>query len=145
MSTLCAIDERGALLEEATRSLGAISSSWHQREGTELTLIAAYGLPASLIPEIEKIPCGKGMAGQAWCRRVPISTCDLQNDRHAPVEAGARQLPLRDAFAIPLFQTDGAIAAVIGFAFQDADASQERRLNTCIKAAERLLILSTLS
>ena len=126
--------DRQRQLQRETKALGARSSSWHQQKGAELHLVAAVGLPAQLIAAVEKLPKGKGMAGQAWVRGVPVSTCDLQRDAENPAAETAKQLPLRAAVAIPIFDDHGTISAVIGFAFDD----KEDNLSRCIEAAEAL-------
>ena len=126
--------DRQRELQRATEALCARSSSWHRREGTELRLVAAVGLPAPLVAAVERLPKGKGMAGQAWARGIPVSTCDLQRDPTTPAAEVAKRLPLRAAVAIPIFDEDGALAAVIGFAFDE----EENKLSRCIEVAEAL-------
>ena len=106
-------------LSNALMNLSCASGSVHLRKDNQLVLAAQIGLPSSVIPLIETIPLGKGMAGQAWLRREPVSTCNLQNDETAPIGPGARLVKAQSAVAVPVFALDDTVDAVIGFAFED--------------------------
>ena len=51
-----------------------------QPDSGVLTLQAQRGLPAVLLPRVQEIPIGKGMAGLAAERREPVQVCNLQTD-----------------------------------------------------------------
>ena len=47
------------------------------------------------------------MAGLAWLRGEPVSTCDLATDATGDVRPGARAVAAQAAVAVPVFEGDG--------------------------------------
>lgn len=124
-------------LTAALATAGAFAGSVHRRRDGRLLLCAAVGLPPAVRAATAAIPEGKGMAGLAWQRAVPVQTCDLQTDRTGDVQPGARAVAARAAIAVPVFGSDGAVRAVVGFAFAaegDIDAAQVARLTAVASA-----------
>ena len=87
-------------LKEALSKLGATSGTIHRCDGELLTLVDAVGIPAEVIALIEVIPRGKGMAGEAWLRAKPVTTCNLADDPSTTIQPGARQVSAQAAVAI---------------------------------------------
>ena len=98
---------------------GAVAGSVHRRRRDHLSLEVAIRLPPPVVAAIETIPKGKGMAGLAWSRRAPVSTCNLGTDESGDVQPGAREIEAGAAVALPVFDDDGDVRAVVGFAFAD--------------------------
>jgi hypothetical protein len=69
---------------------------------------------------IETIPKGKGMAGLAWSRGAPVSTCNLAEDETPDIQPGAKAVEAGAAVAVPVFDEAGRVRAVVGFAFAQA-------------------------
>jgi hypothetical protein len=69
---------------------GAVSGTVHLL-GTDsnLALVASHNIPAQVLALIQAIPRGKGMAGLAWERDQPVSTCNLRTDTSGDVRPGA--------------------------------------------------------
>jgi L-methionine (R)-S-oxide reductase len=105
-------------LEEILVAVGAFAGTVHRPTGDTLAQTAAVRIPAAVAAVTARIPRGKGMAGLAWLRGEPVTTCDLQTDASGDVRPGARAVEAHAAAAIPLFGADGALRAVVGFAFQ---------------------------
>ncbi len=122
-------------LAEACAALGAMGGTVHRREGDRLVLTAAHRMPPSVVARTATIPRGKGMAGLAWQRGEPVSTCDLQSDPTDDVRPGARAVAAGRAVALPVFWRGAAgedEVAVVGFAFRDTgefDAASLARLS----------------
>ncbi len=131
-------------LRTAVETLGATAGSLHLRRGDVLELVGEIGLPPEVIPLILTIPKGKGMAGHAWVTLEPTTTCNLETDREAPIEPGARLIAARSAAAIPVCEPPGTILGVVGFAFADERGFDEDRLAQC-KAQARQVLFYTLS
>ncbi len=104
-------------LEEALSQVGAVAGTVHLRSGEQLELAAAVGIPPPVVGLVMVIPKGKGMAGLAWVRGQPVSTCNLRSDPTADIQPGARAVSAKAASAIPVFAPDGSLRAVTGFAF----------------------------
>jgi L-methionine (R)-S-oxide reductase len=101
---------------------GAAAGTVHVLESERLCLRAAHNIPEKVQQITAEIPKGKGMAGLAWERRIPVSTCNLQTDQTGDVRPGAKAVGAQAAVAIPLFidDTDQApLWGVVGIAFMD--------------------------
>lgn len=112
----------GADLERliaACADAGAIAGTVHRRRGDALHLTAAHRIPPAVVERTRRIPRGKGMAGLAWSRSAPVTTCDLTHDPTDDVRPGARAVRAGRAAALPVF-ADGALVAVVGFAFAES-------------------------
>lgn len=117
-------DERW--LAEQLAAAGAVSGTVHRLGGDVLRLTAAVGIPPAVVEATREIPRGKGMAGLAWSRGVPVATCDLVDDQSGDVRPGAKAVGAGQAVAVPVWGTDG-LRGVVGFAFAapgDPDAAQ---------------------
>ncbi len=101
---------------------GAVAGSVHRCRNDRLCLEAAIRLPPSVLSAIETIPKGKGMAGLAWARRLPVTTCHLAEDESGDVRPGAKAVNAKNAVAFPVFDEAGQVRAVVGFAFAETGA-----------------------
>lgn len=103
-------------LEQALDAFAADAGSLHLLDdaGETLFLAASVGMPEELIPTIERIPVGKGMAGLAAERDAPVDSCNIQVDDSGAVRPGARVTALRGAIAAPMRRADGRVAGVLG-------------------------------
>jgi L-methionine (R)-S-oxide reductase len=107
-----------------------VAGTVHVRDGDMLLLRAAVNIPPPVVRATERIPKGKGMAGLAWERNQPVSTCDLKSDASGDVRPGAKAVNAGAAVAIPVASVDlqgGAdVRAVVGIAFSgERDFSDE--------------------
>ena len=94
--------------------------------------VAAYRchrLPSQLMPAIDRIPKGKGLAGQAWLDGQPVVSCNLAADPLTGIKA--KTLPFQSTYALPVYEC-GEIIAILGVAFTEAiqlDAIQQTQLS----------------
>lgn len=72
--------------------------------GDTLTLVASFGVPESLLPVIQTIPFGKGIAGVAAQRRKPITICNIQTDASGITRPGAKATGVEGAIAVPILE-----------------------------------------
>jgi putative methionine-R-sulfoxide reductase with GAF domain len=83
-----------------------------------LTLIAHAGIPpqvqAMLLPKIDNIPFGKGIAGCAASRKEAVQLCNLQEDLGGIAKPDARKTNVQGALAVPVLGTDGKVIGVLG-------------------------------
>ncbi len=96
---------------------GATSGTVHQVDGDVLRLAAAVNIPPKVQELTAVIPLGKGMAGLAWERSAPVSTCDLQDDPSSDIRPGAKAVAARAAIAFPIGEP---VRAVVGVAWMEA-------------------------
>ena len=71
-----------------------------------LKLVAHQGIPAALMPIIQSIPVGKGIAGVAAERQEPVEMCNLQTDTSGVAKPGAKQTQVQGTLAVPVMDGD---------------------------------------
>jgi L-methionine (R)-S-oxide reductase len=106
-------------LESFLAELGAVAGSVHEQRGEDLYLTAAHRLPPPVIATVAHVPHGKGMAGVAQSKKAPVQTCNLQTDNTGNIKPGARAVNAQGAIAVPVFNTTGDVAAIVGAAWMD--------------------------
>jgi hypothetical protein len=106
-------------LRELLGRHGAVAGTVHLVRGDLLEIAAAHNIPPKVQEITAKIPLGKGMAGLAWQRDEPISTCNLKEDATGAVKPGAKAVDGKAAIALPVHQPSGAVRAVVGLAWAD--------------------------
>ena len=72
-----------------------------------LKLVAHLGIPEVLMPVIQSIPLGKGIAGAAAQTRQPVEMCNLQTDTSGVAKPGAKQTQVQGSLAVPVL--DGEV------------------------------------
>lgn len=119
MSAVSAVSAVQAWLEGTLTERGAKAGTVHLFDPADglLHLAAWVAIPPPVLDAVRTIPRGKGMAGLAWERDVPVQTCNLQTDRTGDVRPGARAVDAQAAVALPVHGPDGTLRAVVGFAF----------------------------
>jgi hypothetical protein len=137
MSTGTSIE---AWLESFLQARGAVAGTVHTREADDdaLRLRAAVRIPPKVQEITRLIPKGKGMAGLAWERRVPVTTCNLQEDGSGDVRPGAKAVAAQAAVAIPVQDASGEVRAVVGIAFPDEREFEDSTLAEFATAAASL-------
>jgi signal transduction protein with GAF and PtsI domain len=75
-------------------------------------LVATPGFPDVVLATIQAIPVGKGMAGLAAQRRLPVDACNIQTDTSGDVRPGARATALSGAIVVPIFRGDAVIGTL---------------------------------
>ncbi len=127
-----------AWLENFVRAQGGVAGTVHRRVGDNLVLAAAVNIPPPVLAATMTIPKGKGMAGLAWERRMPVQTCNLQEDQSGDVRPGAKAVQAMAAIALPVLDTRGEIRAVAGLAFAHEGAIGEAAARQFLAAAANL-------
>jgi hypothetical protein len=106
-------------LSQLLRRHGAFAGTIHRLEDGVLVLEAAINIPEPVRTVVARVPPGKGMAGLALTRGVPVQTCNLQTDATGDVRPGARAVDAQAAVALPVRDAAGAVRAVVGVAFTE--------------------------
>ncbi len=130
-------DEEG-WLSKYVGAHGGVAGSVHRLEGGALVLKAAFNLPPPVIAATRTIPKGKGMAGLAWERGRPVTTCNLKTDETGDVRPGAKAVDAAAAVALPVRDPQGEICAVVGIAFSGERDFTEEQLADLASAATAL-------
>ncbi len=106
----------------------------HAENPELLELRAAVNIPPKVQEITATVPKGKGMAGLAYARMKPVSTCNLQTDETGDVRPGAKAVDAQAAVALPVVR-DGALVAVVGLAWIDGRDTPESMLEALTAAA----------
>lgn len=130
-----------AWLEQFLRAQGGVAGTVHvldaERHET-LILQAAVNIPPKVQDVTRLIPKGKGMAGLAWLRHEPVSTCNLADDSNKDVRPGAKAVNATAAVALPIDDARGQVRAVVGVAYPDERAFDDATLAKLLDAATSL-------
>jgi len=115
-----------------------VSGTVHNCENGGLVLTAAVNIPEKVQQIVAWVPNGKGMAGLALERGVPIQTCNLKEDASGAVKPGAKAVDAKGAVAVPVKTADGAVRAVVGIAFADERQFSPSDLESLSEAVKTL-------
>jgi L-methionine (R)-S-oxide reductase len=115
---LATITERAAdpnqVLQLTIHHLGAETGTIH-RLGSDglLHLEARAGnIPPELLPVIQTIPVGKGIAGLAVERKAPVDLCNLQTDNSGAARPGAKRTGVKGSICVPIMAGERAVGAL---------------------------------
>ncbi|TPV93076.1 MAG: GAF domain-containing protein [Myxococcales bacterium FL481] len=125
-------------LAELLQTHHAAAGTVHVRHQDHLELRAAINIPPPVVDATRRIPHGKGMAGLAWSRNAPVSTCNLQDDETGDVRPGAKAVDAAAAVALPVHDASGDVRAVVGIAFAQPRELAPAELASLGEAAEAL-------
>jgi hypothetical protein len=126
-------------LERFLGEHGGIAGTVH-RVGADdtLELCAAVGIPQPVVALVERVPRGKGMAGLAYERNEPISTCNIQTDNTGQVRPGAKMVGAQAGVALPVRDSGGSVRAVVGIAYREERTLLESELTALQLSASKL-------
>ena len=83
-----------------------------------LMLVTQHGIPPHvlpmLLPKIDNIPFGKGIAGCAAQRKEAVQLCYLQEDLGGVAKPDAQKTNVQGALAVPIVGADGKVIGVLG-------------------------------
>ncbi|MCX6921289.1 MAG: GAF domain-containing protein [Verrucomicrobia bacterium] len=109
-----------AALAHILKSFDCVTGTLHRTDPSTglLMLIAHQGIPpqvqAMLLPKIDNIPFGKGIAGCAASRKEAVQLCNLQEDLGGVAKPDARKTNVQGALAVPVLGADGKVIGVLG-------------------------------
>ena len=136
MSTNSAENSLQTWLTGFIAQFGGSSGTVYLRQAeSNLQLAASHNIPPQVLQLVHEIPLGKGMAGLAWERNEPVSTCNLQTDRSGDVRPGARAVQAQAAVALPIHSA-GQVAGVVGIAFADERVLSDAELKHMTEQAQ---------
>lgn len=112
-------DPASAVLHLALAHFGCQTGTVHILKDEMLKLAAHVNIPAPLLPVIETVPIGKGIAGLAAERGMPITICNLQSDQSGQARPAAKTTGMEGSVAVPMI-VDTEIVGVLGVAKAEA-------------------------
>ena len=109
-----------------------------------LVLVTQHGIPPHvlpmLLPKIDNIPFGKGIAGCAAQRKEAVQLCNLQEDLGGVAKPDAQKTNVQGALAVPIVGADGKVIGVLGigkmqpYEFNDSEVADLNAVAALISA-----------
>ncbi|MDZ4404207.1 GAF domain-containing protein [Prosthecobacter sp.] len=131
-------------LTRTIADFGCTTGTLHRLDPADkhLKLVAHQGIPEALMPIIQSIPVGKGIAGVAAERREPVEMCNLQTDTSGVAKPGAKQTQVQGTLAVPVMDGNRlcgtlGIGKLVPYDFTVEE--KERLLGVASGVAARLL------
>jgi len=119
LAAAAATGDSHAVLAAALARFDCQTGTVHlMREGA-LRLVAHVNIPPPLLPIIDTVPIGKGIAGLAAERREAVSLCNLQTDTSGQARPAAKQTGMEGSVAVPML-AGSELRGVLGIAKADA-------------------------
>jgi L-methionine (R)-S-oxide reductase len=114
LNQLRASSDYTAALQSIISHFRADSGTIHMLESDGVLHLkaASQGLPEAVLAAVRLVPVGKGMAGLAVERGVPVDTCNLQSDASGNVKPGAKATGMEGAIVVPIFKGEKAVGAL---------------------------------
>lgn len=102
-------------LDRVIADFGCTAGTLHRYDPADrhLKLMAAQRIPDALVPVIQSIPIGKGIAGTAAERREPVELCNLQTDTSGVAKPGAKCTQVQGSLAVPVMD-GGRLCGTLG-------------------------------
>ena len=109
-----------AVLVRVLNNFACVTATLHRTDSSTglLTLVTQHGIPPHvlpmLLPKIDNIPFGKGIAGCAAQRKEAVQLCNLQEDLGGVAKPDAQKTNVQGALAVPIVGADGKVIGVLG-------------------------------
>jgi signal transduction protein with GAF and PtsI domain len=109
-----------AVLVQVLENFACVTGTIHRTDPSTglLMLVTQHGIPPQvlpmLLPKIDNIPFGKGIAGCAAQRKEAVQLCNLQEDLGGVAKPDAQKTNVQGALAVPIVGADGKVIGVIG-------------------------------
>ncbi|MHA3773002.1 GAF domain-containing protein [Verrucomicrobiota bacterium sgz303538] len=104
------------LLRATIEHFDCQAGTLHLYRNGVLQLAAHAGIPPQVVQIVETVPIGKGIAGLAAERRVPITICNLQTDTSGQARPGAKATGMEGSLAVPMLAPGDHLRGVLGIA-----------------------------
>ena len=117
---LTAAPDWSAVLAHVAKGFDCPTGTIHRTDPATglLRLVAHQGIPPQvlpmLLPKIDAIPFGKGIAGCAAQRKEAVQLCNLQEDLGGVAKPDAQKTNVQGALAVPIVGADGKVIGVLG-------------------------------
>jgi len=133
-----------AVLVQILKNFACVTGTLHRTDPSTglLMLVTQHGIPPQvlpmLLPKIDNIPFGKGIAGCAAQRKEPVQLCNLQEDLGGVAKPDAQKTNVQGALAVPIVGSDGKVIGVLGigkmqpYEFNDSEVSDLNKVAALI-------------
>lgn len=108
------------MLVKVLENFACVTGTIHRTDPSTglLMLLTQHGIPPHvlpmLLPKIDNIPFGKGIAGCAAQRKEAVQLCNLQEDLGGVAKPDAQKTNVQGALAVPIVGSDGKVVGVLG-------------------------------
>ena len=135
-----------AVLVKVLENFACVTGTVHRTDPTTglLMLLTQHGIPPHvlpmLLPKIDNIPFGKGIAGCAAQRKEAVQLCNLQEDLGGVAKPDAQKTNVQGALAVPIVGADGKVIGVLGigkmqpYEFNDSEVADLNAVAALISA-----------
>jgi len=135
-----------AVLVQVLNNFSCVTGTLHRTDPSTglLTLATQHGIPPHvlpmLLPKIDNIPFGKGIAGCAAQRKEAVQLCNLQEDLGGVAKPDAQKTNVQGALAVPIIGADGKVIGVLGigkmqpYEFNDSEVTDLSAVAALISA-----------
>jgi putative methionine-R-sulfoxide reductase with GAF domain len=130
-------------LTQVIADFGCVTGTLHRFDLTDqhLKLVAHQGIPEVLMPVVQSIPIGKGIAGAAAQTRQPVEMCNLQTDTSGVAKPGAKQTQVQGSLAVPVLDGE-RLCGTLGIGkmvpYEFSEEEKDRLLTIAAGLAQRL-------
>ena len=131
-------------LNSVAGDFDCITATLHRLDPADqqLKMVAYQGIPPQIMPMIQSIPVGKGIAGAAAERLAPVELCNLQTDTSGVAKPDAKQTKVQGSLAVPVMDDDRlcgtlGIGKVVPYDFSEAEKA--KLMEIAADVASRLL------
>lgn len=110
-----------SFLQTTLVSFDCVTGTLHRLDPADnlLKLVACERIPEVLMPVIQTIPIGKGVAGAAAQRREPVEICNLQTDTSGVAKPDAKKTQVQGSLAVPVLNGE-QLCGTLGIGKLDA-------------------------
>ena len=135
-----------AVLVKVLENFACVTGTVHRTDPSTglLMLLTQHGIPPHvlpmLLPKIDNIPFGKGIAGCAAQRKEAVQLCNLQEDLGGVAKPDAQKTNVQGALAVPIVGADGKVIGVLGigkmqpYEFNDSEVADLNSVAALISA-----------
>jgi len=135
-----------AVLVKVLANIQCATGTIHRTDSATglLALVTQHGIPPHvlpmLLPKIDNIPFGKGIAGCAAQRKEAVQLCNLQEDLGGVAKPDAQKTNVQGALAVPIVGADGKVVGVLGigkmqpYEFNDSEVADLNAVAALISA-----------
>jgi signal transduction protein with GAF and PtsI domain len=135
-----------AVLVKVLENFACVTGTLHRTDPATglLMLVTQHGIPPQvlpmLLPKIDNIPFGKGIAGCAAQRKEAVQLCNLQEDLGGVAKPDAQKTNVQGALAVPIVGSDGKVVGVLGigkmqpYEFSDGEVADLNKVAALISA-----------
>lgn len=131
-------------LLEVLAEFQCVTGTLHRLDPADnlLKLVACERIPEVLLPVIQTIPVGKGVAGAAAQRKAPVEICNLQTDTTGVAKPDAKKTQVQGSLAVPILDAAGEVHGTLGIGkmepYDFSEAEKNRLLEIGTEIAGRL-------